>query len=269
MIDERERMMSHRSRSIDSHHERSRPSSNDSVPVRVSHPNDEDDDDGVDDFDESDSSVTRILKRRMRKKKKQINRVPSKHEEEENLHFDNLRRRLSSATMTSGDEEDALACSYKTVIHRPAAVPAARLPPPIHHPPLGTRFYPTSNGQPRLSQSMALPPSPIISTSYVVLPSVPVNLAMHHRAHTDTDLLFYNHPQPIVYPQHHHQQHWFQTPTPLMYPNQTAPQNHLLYAPPFIIQPTGPPLVRSSSADCRRTASHSNEHRIVHPERVW
>ena len=107
MIEERERMMSNRSRSIESHHERTRPSSNESVPICARHPNgygdhvngrgdDDDDDDDEDYFDESDSSVTRILKRRMKKKKKPINRTSKNTElEDENLHFDNLRRRLS------------------------------------------------------------------------------------------------------------------------------------------------------------------------------
>jgi len=27
--------------------------------------------------------------------------------------------------------------------------------------------------------------------------------------------------------------------------------------------------VRSSSADCRRTANNGSEHRVIHPERVW
>jgi hypothetical protein len=105
MIDERERMMTHRSRSIDSVHERSRPTSQDRVPLRLHHAaavdddenNDDDDDDDAidDDFNESDSSVTRILKRRLRKKKKQSIRQTNKDMTDDHLNFDCLRRRLS------------------------------------------------------------------------------------------------------------------------------------------------------------------------------
>jgi hypothetical protein len=92
MIDERERMMYHRSRSIDSLHQRSRRTSHDYVKI---HNNDDDDDaDYDDDFNESDSSVTRILKRRMRKKKKQ-NKTQANDDDDNNQNFDNLRRRLS------------------------------------------------------------------------------------------------------------------------------------------------------------------------------
>ena len=99
MIEERERMMSHRSRSIDSVHSRSRRTSIDPVPMRSRY-NDADDDADDDDFNESDSSVTRILKRRMRKKKKQPTPNPSNEsppvvDEKETVNFDNLRRRLS------------------------------------------------------------------------------------------------------------------------------------------------------------------------------
>ncbi len=94
MIDERERMVYHRSRSIDSIPQRSRRTSYDRI-----HPNNNNDDDDYadddDDFNESDSSVTRILKRRMRKKKKHQNKPQSNNEHDDNQNFDNLRRRLS------------------------------------------------------------------------------------------------------------------------------------------------------------------------------
>ncbi len=92
MIDERERMVYHRSRSIDSIPQRSRRTSYDRI-----HPNNNNDDyaDDDDDFNESDSSVTRILKRRMRKKKKHQNKPQSNNEHDDNQNFDNLRRRLS------------------------------------------------------------------------------------------------------------------------------------------------------------------------------
>jgi MAP kinase interacting serine/threonine kinase len=72
MIGERERMMHHRSRSIDSTPQRSRRTSIDRHPHHQNRRGGDDDDDADDDddFNESDSSVTRILKRRMRKKKK-------------------------------------------------------------------------------------------------------------------------------------------------------------------------------------------------------
>ena len=96
MINERERMMHDRSRSIDSTPERSRRRSLFESPVRHQHENQDDDDaDDDDDFNESDSSVTRILKRRMRKKKKQQDKNQSSNIEDDNQNFDNLRRRLS------------------------------------------------------------------------------------------------------------------------------------------------------------------------------
>jgi serine/threonine protein kinase len=93
MIDERERMMHHRSRSIDSVSSRSRTPSYDHVYHQNHHDDDDADDD--DDFNESDSSVTRILKRRTRKKKKQQNKNQSNNDDDDNQNFDNLRRRLS------------------------------------------------------------------------------------------------------------------------------------------------------------------------------
>jgi hypothetical protein len=97
-----------------------------------------------------------------------------------------------------------------------------------------------------------------------VLPSPPVNLPIHHRAHTDTDLLFYNQ-QPLVYPVH-----WYPPPT-FIYTNQSTPPANFVYGPlpPFVMHPIPQQQVRSSSADCRRTANNGNEHRVIHPERVW
>lgn len=98
MIDERERMMHNRSRSIDSIHQRSRRSSYDPIYQQNSNSNNDEDDDADDDddFDESDSSVTRILKRRMRKKKRQENKNQSNtNADDDNQNFDILRRRLS------------------------------------------------------------------------------------------------------------------------------------------------------------------------------
>ncbi|CAF1676499.1 unnamed protein product, partial [Adineta ricciae] len=231
MIDERERMMYHRSRSIDSTPQRSRKTSHDHIhPLSTKNSNDDDDDyaDDDDDFNESDSSVTRILKRRMRKKKKQQNKNQSNNEQDDNQNFDSLRRRLSSATMTSGDEDDYLACSFKTVIHCPTKstkVQAPPLPtqsqpqsqpqpqsqsqlPPLPKPSSTPHFYlaPTDSSpqQPTLVDMLTLTPSPLIpappaALPVLVLPSPPVNLPIHHRAHTDTDLLFYNQ-QPVIYP---------------------------------------------------------------------
>jgi MAP kinase interacting serine/threonine kinase len=271
MIGERERMMYNRSRSIDSIPQRSRRRSIEPPHPyhRENHDDNDDDADDDDDFNESDSSVTRILKRRMRKKKKQQNKNPPTNADDDNQNFDNLRRRLSSATMTSGDEEDYLACSFKTVIHRPA-VPMVPPPPPIPPPP---HFYlaPTDNPSQLVIQSeiTAQTPSPSIPAPppplpVLVLPSPPVNLPIHHRAHTDTDLLFYNQ-QPLVYPVH-----WYPPPT-FIYPNQSTPPANFVYGPlpPFVMHPIPQQQVRSSSADCRRTANNGNEHRVIHPERVW
>ena len=175
--------------------------------------------------------------------------------------------------MTSGDEEDLLACSFKTVIHRPAPpmvlpvpAPATSPPPPPPH------FYlaPTDNPIQSAIQSelIAQTPSPSIPAPpplpVLVLPSPPVNLPIHHRAHTDTDLLFYNQ-QSLVYPVH-----WYPPPT-FIYPNQSTPPANFVYGPlpPFVMHPIPQPQVRSSSADCRRTANNGNEHRVIHPERVW
>ena len=152
--------------------------------------------------------------------------------------------------MTSGDEDDHLACSYKTVIHRPAA-PHFYLPPTDH-----------------LSQSLATAPAapPPVAVPVLVLPPPPVNLPIHHRAHTDTDLVSYNQ-QPVLYPLP-----WYPAPA-FIFPNQTVPAGHFIYAAPapFVMHPVPqqPQLGRSSSADCRRTATNGNENRVIHPERVW
>ncbi|CAF4104812.1 unnamed protein product [Rotaria sp. Silwood2] len=277
MIDERERMMYHRSRSIDSIHQRSRRSSYDQNYQENNNNNnnniDDDDDDDDDYFNESDSSVTRILKRRMRKKKRQQNKTQSNnnnnnHRDNDNQNFDSLRRRLSSATMTSGDEDDFLACSYKTVIRRPTptTIPQLQPPPPPH-------FYLASTENPMQTSTqqeiLALTPSPIIPTpttplSVFMLPSPPVNLPIHHRAHTDTDLVFYNQ-QSLLYPVH-----WYPSPT-FFYPNQNPLPTNFVYGPvpSFVMHPIHQQQVRSSSADCRRTANNGSEHRVIHPERVW
>ncbi|CAF4657376.1 unnamed protein product [Rotaria socialis] len=279
MIDERERMIYHRSRSIDSVHQRSRRSSRDRIHQQTinSNINDDDDEDYADDdddFDESDSSVTRILKRRMRKKKRRENKNQTTNDDEDNQNFDNLRRRLSSATMTSGDEDDFLACSYKTVIHRPTK-PAVQQTP-AHVPPyfyLAPTDNPTQTSTP--TKLLPLPPSPIVPVptsplSLFVLPPPPppppVNLPMHHRAHTDTDLAFYNQ-QHLLYPVH-----WYPVPSPYFYPNQNTLPANFVYGPihpHFILHPVPQQQVRSSSADCHRTANNGTEHRVVHPERVW
>ncbi|CAF1362027.1 unnamed protein product [Rotaria sordida] len=282
MINERERMMHRRSRSMDSIDQRSRRSSfdhnyqeNKNINKNNNNSDDDDDDDG--DFNESDSSVTRILKRRIRKKKRQQNKIQSNNHnnEDDNQNFDTLRRRLSSATMTSGDEDDFLACSYKTVIRRPTTLtqPSQPSPPPPPPPP---QFYlpPTDHSTQTSTQPeiIALTPSPIISTpptplSIFVLPSPPINLPMQHRAHTDPDLVFYNQ-QTLLYPVH-----WYPSPA-FFYPNHSPLPTNFVYGPvpSFIMHPIHQQpqqQIRSSSADCRRTANNGSEHRVVHPERVW
>jgi hypothetical protein len=174
--------------------------------------------------------------------------------------------------MTSGDEEDYLACSFKTVIHRPPVpmVPPPP-PPPIAAPP---HFYLASTDNPshsaiqseittHTSSSSSFIPAPPVPLPVLVLPSPPVNLPIHHRAHTDTDLLFYNQ-QSFVYPVH-----WY--PPAFIYPNQSTPPANFVYGPlpTFVMHPIPQQQVRSSSADCRRTANNINEHRVIHPERVW
>ncbi|CAF1685285.1 unnamed protein product, partial [Adineta ricciae] len=98
----------------------------------------------------------------------------------------------------------------------------------------------------------------------LVLPSPPVNLPIHHRAHTDTDLLFYNQ-QPVIYPLR-----WY-APSAFMYSNHSTPPANFVYGPvtSLVMHPIPPQQVRSSSADCRRTATNNSEHRVIHPERVW
>jgi len=161
--------------------------------------------------------------------------------------------------MTSGDEDDYLACSYKTVIHCPTKT--ATVPPP--------HFYlaPTDNPSQTLSQSEILTPiipAPPAPLPVLVLPSPPLNLPIHHRAHTETDLLFYNQ-QAFVYPVR-----WYPSPA-FIYPNQSTPPANFVYGPlpPFVMHPIPQHQVRSSSADCRRSANNGSEHRVIHPERVW
>lgn len=190
-----------------------------------------------------------------------------------------------SATMTSGDEDDILACSYKTVIHRPIksvvphpVQPLPPLPSPpaqISSPPPTPHFYlaPADNPtqMPTQSEMLPLTPSPLFQAPPTSLPVFvlppPVNLSIHHRAHTDTDLAFYNQ-QPLLYPVH-----WYPSPT-FFYPNQNNIPTNFVYGPvpPFIMHPIPQQhqqQVRSSSADCRRTATNGSEHRVIHPERVW
>jgi hypothetical protein len=173
--------------------------------------------------------------------------------------------------MTSGDEDvggddDYLGCSFKTVIHRP--IPHFYLPttdnlpqqaPPVPLPPVLPPAPPT----------IALTPSPLIPAPAIpvlVIPPPPVNLPIHHRAHTDTDLLYYNQQnQPVFYPPN-----WY-PPLPPGYvygppPSAFPPPPTLSHQPSIVIQPVP---FRRSSADCRRTANNINEPHVIHPERVW
>jgi hypothetical protein len=183
MIEERKLMNHYRSNSVDSSHQRSRTSS--------SHNDDADADD--EDFNESNSNLIRTSKRRIRKKKKQENKNELNH-------------------------DDYLACSFKTVIHRPTP-----------------HFYlaPTDNlPQQAQSSTLTLTPSPIIpapALPLLVLPPV-VNLPIHHRAHTETDLVFYNQQaQPFFYPAN-----WYPPlPPGFIYGPPSAPPP----PPPFFIHP--------------------------------
>jgi MAP kinase interacting serine/threonine kinase len=247
MIEERKRMMHYRSSSTDSLNQRSRTPSHDYA----------DDDD--EDFIQSDTSVHKRLIRKKKKPQQQQQQNPVQDDDDEdNQNFDNLRRRLSSATMTSGDEDiggdvDYLGCSFKTVIHRPTPhfylpstdnLPQPAAPPPPPPPP---------------PQTITLTPSPLIPAPAIpilVLPSPGVNLPIHHRAHTDTDLVYYNQQtQPIFYPAN-----WYPPlPPGFIYASPLPP-------PPFVMQQVS---YRRSSVDCRRTANNVNEPHVVHPERVW
>ncbi|CAF0859393.1 unnamed protein product [Didymodactylos carnosus] len=198
----------------------------------LGHNSDEDDDDIL----ETDSSVTRILKRRMKKKqqKPQGKQRSDKNDVDDDENFDSLRRRLSSATMTtSGDEEifgdgsDFLACSFKTVVHRPAKLVATTViegkevtttsqqgekleetkepreneivpeqiinkvslpsltPSSIEH---HAQFYLADPNT--VNHSLPQHPSHVFLTGSNI-PPIKSNLPLHHRAHTDTDLLYY------------------------------------------------------------------------------
>jgi MAP kinase interacting serine/threonine kinase len=256
MIEERKRMTHYRSYSADSLNQRSRTPSHD----------DADDED----FNESDTSVT---KRRIRKKKKpqqqsaqqKKNQVHDDDDDEDLQNFDNIRRRLSSATMTSGEEDiggddDFLGCSFKTVIHRPT--PHFYLPTTDNLPQPAPPLPQQSTTPPA---TIALTPSPLMPAPAIpvlVLPSPPFNLPIHHRAHTETDLLYYNQQnQPVFYPVN-----WYPPPLPPGY----------VYGPPPLPPPPHPASIviqqvpfRSSSVDCRRTANNINEPHVIHPERVW
>ncbi len=158
--------------------------------------------------------------------------------------------------MTSGDEDiggddDPFGCSFKTVIHRP-----------------GPHFYiPTTDNPPQqipAPQPVPLTPSPLIPAPAIpvlVLASPPVNYPMQHRAHTDTDLLYYNQGnQPVFYPAN-----WY-TPIPPGFIFAAAPPPPPPVPPSYLMQQAS---FRHSSADCRRTANNVNEPHVIHPERVW
>jgi MAP kinase interacting serine/threonine kinase len=253
MIEERKRMTHYRSYSADSLHQRSRTASHD----------DADDDD--EDFNESDTNAT---KRRIRKKKKQPAQLKKNQvhddDDEDLQNFDNIRRRLSSATMTSGEEDiggddDYLGCSFKTVIHRPTPhfyLPTTdNLPQPAPPPP-----------PPPAPPTINLTPSPLIPAPAIpilVIPSPPANLPIYHRAHTDTDLVYYNQQtQPVFYQAYGYPPlppGYVYGPPPLPPPPLPHPASIVIQQVPF----------RSSSVDCRRTANNINEPHVIHPERVW
>ncbi|CAF2973704.1 unnamed protein product [Rotaria socialis] len=257
MIEERKRMIHYRSHSTDSLHQRSRASSSHS---------DADDDEETGDIE----STPCAGKRRVRKKKKaQTNGivVVDDDDDEDNQNFECLRRRLSSATMTSGDEDiggdDDYGCSYKTVIHRPISkfyIPSAdNLPQPTSPPP-------PPLPPPLPLQSIILTPTPLIpapTLPIVVVASPQINSPIHFRAHTETDLVYY---------QHHHHQQQQQQPFYPQAPWYSPVSPYILYGPPP--HPPAPFVMhqanyRSSSVDCRRTANNRNEPYVIHPERVW
>ena len=172
-----------------------------------------------------------------------------------------------STALTSGEEDD-LACSFKTVIHRPAQ---------------GPHFYLASNENLPMSNvvppsSIAIAPTPLMGAPpplpVIVIPSpssVTVNMPIHHRAHTDSDLRFYNQVGPPVY----FQTNWYspyQTglvlgpPPPTQAPGQIQPPPPPALPGPYLLQSV---TYRSSSADCRHTVNNIHEPHVVHPERVW
>jgi len=259
-IEERKRMVHYRSHSTDSLHQRSRSSSHD---------------DDADDDEDSNELTPNINKRRIRKKKKQQQQTKTQtnvvhnnndDDDDDNQNFENLRQRLSSATMTSGEEDiggsdDYFGCSYKTVIHRPT--PNFFLPPtdnqPQQAPPSQPPPPPPSPPPPPPPppQTIVLTPTPLIpapALPIVVLPSPPVNSPMHYRAHTENDLLYYQQqqqPQPI-----YHSTNWYQ---PIFIYGPPPPPPFIMHQIPY----------RSSSVDCRRTANNVHEPHVLHPERVW
>ena len=177
---------------------------------------------------------------------------------------------LFSATITSGDEDiggdgDYLGCSYKTVIHRPTPQfylstksNLVQQAPPAQPPPPQT---PATLMAP--AQAIGLTPPPLIPVPVppvVVLPSPPVNSPMHYRAHTDTDLLYYQQQAPSFF----HPTNWYPPMSPVF----------IYGPPPTLLHPHPAPFImhqipcRSSSADCRRTANNINETHVIHPERV-
>jgi len=286
MIEERKRMNHYRSRSLESNSGRSR---------TPSHHDDADEEDEV--IQSSTTNSSNPSKRRiLRKKRPQYNHHHSLADDDEDLNennnsFDSLRRRHSSTVMTSGEEDD-LACSFKTVIHRPTM--ATTMSNNIAH------FYlPNSNDNPPTVATAPLPP-PITPTALTPQPlmSVPTQLpilvrppatvlSLQHHAHTDPDLLFYNQagppgvpappaPPPPVPPQvYYHPTPWLTSyPTGFIYGGPATahppapPPPHGVVAPPgHLIM--GPPVFRNSSGDCRRTVVNVHETRVMPPERAW
>ena len=202
-----------------------------------------------------------------------------------------IDRSVSSSTiMTSGEEED-LACSFKTVIHRPNMATtmgnhtahfylpssndhptvAAPAPPPAPLPPPSTSHALT----PPSLMSVAAPPLPIF-----VLPSATA-LPLQHHAHTDPDLLYYNQagppapPPSVVPPVYYSPSNWFTPypPTGYVYGAPVPPQPPPSYGVATAAAPghhliLGPPVFRSSSVDCRRTVAHAHDAHVMPPERV-
>ena len=172
--------------------------------------------------------------------------------------------------MTSGDEDiggdvDYLGCSFKTVIHRPT--PHFYLPTTDNQSQLSPTTAPAPPLPPPPLPAMAMTPSPLMAAPIVVFPSPPANLPLQNRAHTDTDLLYYNQTNQAVF----YTSNWY-SPLPPGYfygpplPPPPPPPGTSVHPGPFIMQ-TAP--YRSSSVDCRHTVNNVNEPHVIHPERVW